>query len=97
MIDLKKTGRTYRTKFEKVKKAFPDHENRSLLELFARMDLTDDEIWFLAYMEILQANKNMVWEGFPELKPDERDELVATRFKDKRNRIEDKKKEIGIL
>lgn len=96
MIDLKKIEKEYQAKFEKVKREFSDHENRSLLELFARMDLTDDEIWFLSYLEILQEDKNMVWEGFPGLKPDERDELVATRFEDKKKSIELKKKELGL-
>jgi hypothetical protein len=66
-LDKKTMGivdQSYSAKFALIKKDLPDFENTSMYERWAKMDLTDDEIWYLSYLEILNENENMVWSGF---------------------------------
>lgn len=80
MDNFEQIGKDYLAKFEQVKKDNPDYENYSICKLWSIMDLTDDELWYLSYLDILNEEQNMVWEGFPESSPEEKIALASEKF-----------------
>ncbi len=80
MSDFERVERGYLVKLEAFKRKNPDFEDLSMIEFYARMDLTDDEIWWISYLEIENEDENMVWSGFPALTEDKKIILVVQRF-----------------
>lgn len=80
MINFEKVRREYLAKWEELEKKTPDFENLSLIEIYSKINLTDDEIWMISASEIASEDRNMVWEGFPALSEDEKIELSNKRF-----------------
>lgn len=96
MANLNELKENYLKKLAQVKSSLPDFENKPLIEILARMNLTEDEIWWLSVLEIITEDESLSWEGFERLKKKMQDQLTKERFESNKNKIESKRIELGL-
>ncbi|MGM0532091.1 MAG: hypothetical protein ACQER7_12155 [Bacteroidota bacterium] len=71
----------YEQKLEKLKAdQARDIENMSKTEMWAAMDITDEELYYQCLLEIRNEDQSSIWEGFPANTPDLEKELTDERF-----------------
>ena len=69
----------YTKKVEALKTTLPDFETLSILDLWSRLSLSDDEIYYVATLEIEEQVKNSEWEGFGSISGEDMRTLVNNR------------------
>ncbi|WDP90472.1 MAG: hypothetical protein HUN04_12530 [Desulfobacter sp.] len=88
--------RSYKAKVEALERTLKSFDNYSMVELWARMDLADDEIMYLSALEIQNEENNMEWEGFGSYNENERESLIKDRFVQNKFLIRDEKQKITL-
>ena len=93
--DFEQISKDYDAKFELLKINLPDYENHSLNEIYAKMDLTDNEIWYLSYLEVKNDDENAEWEGFGTIDPEGLVKMWTERFNSMKDSITIQQKVMG--
>lgn len=88
--------KTFNEKVKKLQNEFPNHQMMSTYECWARMNLSDEELWYVSALQIKSDEKNMVWEGFESYDEETMYDLIKTTFDNNKKSIEAVKQELNL-
>lgn len=94
MDDKPKTFKEFQESITAKKNAVENHQSMSEYELIVRAELTDDEVYFIAWCECSNDRTDMEWEGFYR-SDDHQNNFVQKMYETHRTEIERIKSELS--